>query len=117
MSRDLARPMPRPPANVAPHADALGPEAAVRFLPAFGGAELYVPERPGPDTAAAALIGQDGMRALHAVSGRLQPRVPLANRWLAMMLAWQGHSTAEIARRLRATDTTVRRWLREGAGR
>jgi hypothetical protein len=117
MSQELARPMPRPPAHVAPYVDALGVDGAVRFLIAFGGAELNLPDRPGPGNAAAAVIGLDGLRALAAVADRLQRRVPLSNRWLCKTLAWQGHSTAEIARRLRATDVTVRRWLRDGAVR
>ncbi len=33
------------------------------------------------------------------------------------MLHWQGKSTAEIARTLRITDVTARRYLREAAGR
>jgi len=41
-------------------------------------------------------------------------RVPLARAWLAAMLHWQGHSTAEIARTIRASDVSVRRWLKEG---
>jgi hypothetical protein len=119
MSQELARPMPRPPANVAPYVAALGPDAAVRFLLAFGGAEFYFAARPGPDNAAVDVIGIDGVRALAAFSDKLhqRQRVPLANRWLAKMLAWQGHSIAEIARRLRASDSTVRKWVRDGAVR
>ena len=40
----------------------------------------------------------------------------VAKRWLAEMLAWQGHSTAEIARQLRSSDVAVRRWLKEAKG-
>ena len=57
---------------------------------------------------ARALVESDGVAA--------QRRIPLAKRWLAAMLAWQGHSAAHIARTLRVTDTSARKWLKE-AGR
>ncbi|MDN5787120.1 helix-turn-helix domain-containing protein [Pseudorhodobacter sp.] len=41
----------------------------------------------------------------------MQRRVPLAKPWTVAMLSWQGHSTAEIARRLHVADKTVRGWL------
>lgn len=42
----------------------------------------------------------------------LQSRVPRAKRWLAAMLDWQGHSDTHIARTLRITEQTARRYLR-----
>ncbi len=104
--------MPRPPAQVAPYVEALGSDGAVAFLLAYGGAELTVygnPHRAGH----VRLVGQDAAERLAAVADGLQKRVPLANRWLAKMLAWQGMSTAEIARRLRKTDVAVRGYLRD----
>jgi len=41
----------------------------------------------------------------------LQRRVPLANPWVAACLHVQGLATNEIARKLRITDVTVRRYL------
>jgi hypothetical protein len=106
------RPMPRPSAQAEPYVRALGPVRAVIFLLHFGGAELNIPRRPRPGGTLAAVIGEDGARALAAALGNTSQRVPLASRWLAQMLAWQGHSVAETARRLRTTDVTVRRWLK-----
>lgn len=43
-------------------------------------------------------------------------RVPLARQWLAQMLHWQGNSTAEVARTIRASDVSVRAWIKRGWG-
>lgn len=111
-----ARPMPKPTAQVQPYSDVLGPDLAVRFLLQFGGAELYLSIDPKGRSAVEALIGADRVKALAASNyPALQKRIPLAKRWLAAMLHWQGHSTAEIARTLRTTDVTVRGWLKSGA--
>lgn len=107
----LANPMPRPTAQVEPYVTALGPDLALKVILRFGGAELYISERPRSTSELAAVIGFDGVTKLQAVRHRLQDRVPIANRWVARMMAWQGHSAAEIARRLRVTDLSVRRWL------
>ncbi|MFN3721883.1 MAG: helix-turn-helix domain-containing protein [Paracoccaceae bacterium] len=110
-----ARPMPKPTAQVEPYVDAMGAELAVTFLLAFGGAELAIPDAPTGRTAHELLIGPDAAARLCAVKDRLQRRVPLAKAWLAAMLAWQGHSTAHIARTLRVSDTSVRRLLKDSA--
>lgn len=107
----VARPMPRPTAQVEPYVTALGPDLALTFILAFGGADLYIPETPSAKSEIVSVIGVDGVARLHAVRDKLQYRVPVANRWVARMMAWQGHSQAAIARRLRVTTTSVRRWL------
>ena len=114
---DLARPMPRPTAQVEPFVAVLGAKLAVQFLLQFGGAELYLAKNPKGRSAVAELVGHDKARALAESDGvAAQRRIPLAKRWLATMLSWQGHSTAQIARTLRVTDTSARKWLKE-AGR
>ena len=111
-----ARPMPKPTAQVAPFFDVLGPELTVQFLLQFGGAELHFAHDPKGRGAVERLIGTDKAKALAESRNRaLQKRVPLAKRWLAQMLHWQGHSGADIARTLRATDVSVRGWLKEPA--
>lgn len=108
----LARPMPKPTAQVQPYVEALGPELAVLFLIEHGGAEVYLTARPKGKSRAEALVGTEGMAALGSHPAlQAKHRVPLANDWLARMLHWQGHATAEIARRLRVSDTTVRRYV------
>lgn len=108
----LARPMPKPSAQVQPYVDALGAELAVLFLIEMGGAEVYLAATPKGKSQAEALVGAERLAAL-ARHPTLQAkhRVPLANEWLARMLHWQGRGTAEIARQLRLTDTTVRRYI------
>lgn len=107
-----SRPMPRPPAQVQPYVEAMGPGLAVTFLLAFGGAEMHIADMPRGRSKHVALIGQEAAERLAAQSHRLQKRVPLAKAWLVAMLHWQGHSVAEIARRVRVTDVTVRNMLR-----
>jgi hypothetical protein len=103
--------MPRPTAQVAPYVEALGPDLALSLILHFGGADLYIPEKPTNASELVAVIGFDGVQKLQAVRDRLQYRVPVANRWAARIMAWQGLSNAAIARRLRVTTTSVRLWL------
>lgn len=110
-----ARPMPKPTAQVEPFYEVLGPELAVDFLLQFGGAELSLSSDPKGRSAVERLIGADKVKALAESGNRaMQKRIPLAKRWLAQMLHWQGHSGADIARTLRATDVSVRGWLKDG---
>ena len=110
-----ARPMPKPTAQVEPYFEVLGPELTVDFLLQFGGAELVFSNDPKGRSTVEKLIGSDKAKALAESRNRsMQKRVPLAKRWLARMLDWQGHSTAHIARTLRATDVSVRGWLKDG---
>jgi DNA-binding NarL/FixJ family response regulator len=111
-----ARPMPRASAQVAPYVECLGSELAVQFLLRFGGAELYIPANGSAASALCALVGAEAAArmASHHRIGQHVRRVPLARRWLALMLHWQGHSVAQIARTLRTTDVTVRNYINEG---
>ncbi|MDT8857169.1 helix-turn-helix domain-containing protein [Paracoccaceae bacterium Fryx2] len=109
---ELARPFPRPTAQVQPYFDVLGLDLTVDFLLTFGGAELAVSGNPQGRSRLESLVGADKARALGKTRHLLQRRVPLAKAWLAAVLDWKGHSTAEIARTLRASDTSVRNWLK-----
>ena len=110
-----ARPMPKPTAQVEPYFEVLGPELTVAFLLQFGGAELHFATDPKGHGAVEKLVGTEKAKALATSRNRaLQKRVPLAKRWLARMLNWQGRSAADIARTLRATDVSARGWLKEG---
>ena len=57
-------------------------------------------------------MGHEKAAGLAEKVGDLKMRIPLAKPWLAAVFAWQGESTAEIARRLHVIDSSVRRWLR-----
>ncbi len=106
---------PDPPAQVAPYVSVLGPELALDFLLAFGGAELYLARSPQRRSRVVRLVGAERARALAAAAERLPSRVPLAKPWCAAMLRAQGLPVAEIARRLHASDVAVRGWLRRAA--
>lgn len=106
---------PKPPANLEPYVRVLGPQLTIAFLIRFGGAELYAARNSPGRSKAVQLIGPENMHRLRDVIGT--NRIPLGNRWLAAALFAEGHSTAEIARRLRATDYTVRGWLRTSQAR
>lgn len=57
-------------------------------------------------------MGSDVARKLgvaHAEVG-LPWRIPIGNRWIAATLKARGKTVSEIARTVRASDTTVRRW-------
>ena len=95
--------------------DKTAPRKTVDFLLQFGRAELHFSADPKGRSAVEKLIGPDNAKALAETRNRAtQKRVPLSKRWLSRMLHWQGRSAADVARTLRATDVSVRGWLKEG---
>ena len=109
---EISRPMPRPTAQVAPYVEALGPELAVLFILEFGGAEIYLAAEPQGRSSVEKFVGQDRAKALATHPGmQMIQRVPLARQWLILMLSWQGYPHAQIARKVRCSDTTVRRYV------
>lgn len=102
---------PKPPAHLAPYVDALGYERAIEFLLVFGGARLYIPENPQDGSELVNVIGVSGVKHLAEVRHVLQPEVPLGTPWLARCFRARGMSQAFIARRLRRTECTIRRYL------
>lgn len=102
---------PRPPAHVEPFVRILGADRTIELLLAFGGSEIYVANRPSERSKVAGIIGIDGVAALSAGGTHLKTRVPTARPWLAACLKARGLPVAEIARRLVANDSSVRRWL------
>lgn len=107
-----AKPFPKPTAQVAPYFDVLGPELTVTFLMTFGGAAICLSKNPRENSRVAAVIGHEKAKELAEISYLLPRRVPLANKWLAGMMQWQGYSGQEIARRMHVSDYTVSVWLR-----
>lgn len=112
MTADPGRLSPRPPAQVAPYVEVLGVDGAVKFLLAFGGAELYLAANPKGRGRVERMFGADRAAALAAMAERLPRRVPTAKPWIAQVLRARGLPVAEIARILHATDVSVRAWLR-----
>lgn len=103
---------PPVPAQVAPYVEALGIAMTVRFLLIFGGAELYYATDPKGRGRVEALVGPDRAAELGRISHRLPRRVPLAKPWLAAQLRSEGYGIADIARTLRTSDVSVRKWLK-----
>lgn len=103
----------RPPAHIEPIVTGLGEEAAIRFFLEFGGAELYIARDPKGQGMVERKMGVDVARALSAIAERhlLPRRVPIPKPWIARVWKNQGLSTAEIARRLHASDKAVRGWV------
>ncbi|MCX7559110.1 helix-turn-helix domain-containing protein [Sulfitobacter sp. F26204] len=102
---------PIPPAHVQRFVDVLGVETTIDFLLNFGGAELSIPTTPKGKSEVERVIGFEKMQRLSGLSYALKHRIPLGTKWLAQCLSVQGLSTAAIARRLRVTDVTVRKYL------
>ncbi len=105
-------PMPEPPAQVAIYAEVPGIDRTVDFLLTFGGATLYLSEDPKGRGKLEALVGYDLAKALGAKAHLLPRRVPLAKPWLSKVLATRGTSVADIARTLRVSEVSVRKYLR-----
>ena len=80
-------------------------------------AAIPTPGAPSPAPAAVErLIGQEKAKALAAHPAmQIKHRVPLARKWVILMLSWQGWSNAQIARTVRTSDNTVRRYAKEAA--
>jgi hypothetical protein len=98
------------PANIEPFVKVLGVDLAMVFLMEFGGAELYIAKRPQERGRLAQLVGHEKAAELALAAEFLPRRIPLAKAWMARTLLTQGHSVADIARRLRVSDVTVRKF-------
>lgn len=108
---------PKVPANIAPYVDVLGVDGAVEFLLTFGGAQLYLSQNPQGRSRLEALVGADKARRLALVSEGLPRRIPTAKPWIAAVLRAKGLPVSEIARRLHASDVSVRAWLKKPGAR
>ena len=107
------------PAAVIPYVEVFGLSGAVRFILHFGGAQLYIPSNPNGRGQLEDMFGKEAVRALSekmndAGMHDMTHRVPLANRWIAILADRSGHPAAEIARQLRVTDVSVRNWVKDG---
>lgn len=114
---DVGRPRPAVPAVVAPYVECLGYDGAADFLLAFGGGELYLARDAKGKGMAEAAVGAKAVAAMAAhprIGSHL--RVPLAKKWLAAVLIWRGHSVASAARKLHASDVSVRKWVKGAQG-
>lgn len=104
--------LPFPPANLRPYVEVLGVDLTVAVLLELGGAEVNWSLNPR-SSALVKLVGRDKAEALAERMDDPISRVPLGNAWIAPVLHARGYATAEIARRLRVSDVTVRQYLRD----
>lgn len=106
------------PAELALFVDELGAEGAIELFLTMGGASCYFAERPQPGSEISRVIGAEGVCRIAArlkASGRREStriRVPLAKPWVSRYLYAEGWTIAEIARRVRVSDVTVKTYLR-----
>ncbi len=100
----------RRPKMPRPMSSAWGQSLPSTLFLAFGGSQVTL-AKGGGSGAVAERVGPEAVARMadHWAIGH-KVRVPLAWKWTALMLLWQGHSTAEVARTIRASDATVRRW-------
>lgn len=109
----------RQSAEIEPQAElyvnVLGLELAATLFLNFGGTVVYFANRPQEHAALSQTIGSDACERISAELTRRSrepwARVPLANLFLARFLRSQGNKTAQIARKLRISDWSVRRYL------
>ena len=103
---------PRQPAHIQPYVAVLGIEDTIRFLLAFGGAELYLTTTPKGRSKLALMFGLTKAAAIARAAEHMPRRVPTAKPWIALVWAAQGQSVADICRTLHVSDVTVRGWLK-----
>lgn len=98
---------PPPPAELSQFTDAIGAEALLRLIEAYGGTRLYIPQEPTEDTLLAQVVGLRAARSLAKSLGWGTLKVPLARNWRVRLYRHRGDSYAAIARRLGMTESTV----------
>lgn len=97
-----------PPPAVQLYLDAMGRDATVAFLLAFGGGSVYLPAKVTDRSRVATVVGYMAAASLTSALGCGHVRPPLAKRWIAHQLAANGASRSEIARRLHLSNEAVR---------
>lgn len=100
-----------PPAHVAPYVRILGEDKAIDFLLHFGGGELYLKWKTDARAELIELIGAKAVDALAAAQDGLPRRVPKADAYIARVLFARGLTISQVARKVRASDVTIRRYL------
>jgi hypothetical protein len=91
----------------------LGVDDTIRFIEEFGGVEIYIARNPTARSRIVKLLGREKAEALAqlAEGGEWPARIPLVKPWVAAVLKAKGLPVSDIARILRTTDVTVRKYL------
>ena len=90
----------------------IGKPALVKLAEAFGGMRLYIPEKYLQASEIVEAVGHDVARVLSDAYGRDVIKVPLCREFIAESCRAQGMSNAQIARRLKITESGVERMLK-----
>lgn len=103
----------RPPAQIEPFVRVLGIDDTIKFIEEFGGVEIYIARNPTARSRIVKLLGREKAEALArlAEAGEWPARIPLVKPWVAAVLKARGLPVSDIARILRTTDVTVRKYL------
>lgn len=108
-----SKPTPiRTPAHVDVFVSVLGIENAIEFLLEFGGADLYISQGNRNGSRLVKAIGPQKTYELWLQRDRIPRRIPVARVWIAQTWISRGMSVAEVARRLRVSDVTIRKYKR-----
>ena len=99
------------PANIAPYVNVLGVDDAVKLFLELGGCTVYLSGDPREGSLVTNVIGTQNAAALAKQLGGGHIKIPLARKWTAQALLAGGKGVAEIARTIRADESTVRRML------
>ncbi len=105
------------PAEIAIYVEELGHVAAIELFLTMGGAYCYFATEPQAGSEISRVIGTEGVgriaRRLKAGGRQFanRVRVPLAKAWVARYLFAEGWTIADIARRVRVSDVTVKSYI------
>lgn len=90
----------------------IGRDAAFALIEGDGGARIFIPRGVNQGSVLARKIGLDAARILAGEFGGTMLAVPLAKPWLARVYRDRdGSSYSAIARKLKASETSVAEWL------
>ncbi|MGB0683387.1 MAG: hypothetical protein ACPGOV_11790 [Magnetovibrionaceae bacterium] len=90
--------------------DAAGEDAALKIARAYGGGWLYVP-KSGENTKLHDSLTENELADLAEAFGGERIEIPPAREHVARYLSGLGQNTSQIARELKATRKTIRRYL------
>ncbi len=99
------------PENIRPFVEVLGEDDTMNLFLTLGGTAVYLPAQSGGNSLLARTIGTDKSDALAAKVGAGHIRIPIARKWIADTMWFQGRTNAEIARVIRCDERTVQRWF------
>jgi hypothetical protein len=90
---------------------AAGHAAAIEIALEFGGACLFLPKNPRPESRLVRAVGMEAAKKICAIQPGSDVYIPLAKPPCARFLAAQGVTLAEIQRLLKAGASSVDSWV------